>query len=34
MDVVKVVEAKGSSSGRTSVKVTIADCGELKTKGS
>mmetsp|Transcript_4733 Transcript_4733/g.8037 ORF Transcript_4733/g.8037 Transcript_4733/m.8037 type:complete len:180 (-) Transcript_4733:190-729(-) len=30
MDVVKTVEAVGSSSGATSQKVVIADCGELK----
>jgi hypothetical protein len=32
MDVVKKVEAVGSSSGTTSKKVVVADCGELKTK--
>lgn len=30
MDVVKAIEAVGSDSGRTSAKVVIADCGELK----
>ena len=30
MEVVKAVEAVGSSSGKTSQKVIIADCGELK----
>lgn len=30
MDVVKAVEAVGSESGRTSKKVVIEDCGELK----
>ncbi|XP_026171372.1 peptidyl-prolyl cis-trans isomerase F, mitochondrial [Mastacembelus armatus] len=30
MDVVKKVESFGSRSGRTSKKITIADCGELK----
>ena len=30
MDVVKAVEAVGSDSGRTSAKVVVADCGELK----
>ncbi|OHT00829.1 Peptidyl-prolyl cis-trans isomerase CYP19-4 [Tritrichomonas foetus] len=29
MDVVKLIESKGSNSGRTSAKVVIADCGEL-----
>lgn len=29
MDVVKAVEALGSSSGRTSTKIVVADCGEL-----
>ena len=29
MDIVKAMEAKGSSSGKPSVKVTIADSGEL-----
>ena len=32
MDVVKKVEALGSSSGRTSGRITIADCGEIKPK--
>ena len=30
LDVVKAIEAVGSSSGKTSQKVVIADCGELK----
>jgi len=30
MDVVKKVEAFGSRSGRTSKRITITDCGELK----
>ncbi|XP_077481390.1 peptidyl-prolyl cis-trans isomerase F, mitochondrial isoform X3 [Stigmatopora argus] len=30
MDVVKKVETFGSRSGRTSKKITITDCGELK----
>jgi len=30
MDVVKKVEGFGSQSGRTSAKIIIADCGELK----
>jgi peptidyl-prolyl isomerase F (cyclophilin D) len=30
MDVVKAIEAVGSDSGRTSAKVVVADCGELK----
>ena len=30
IDVVKKVEALGSSSGRTQKKITIKDCGELK----
>ena len=29
MDVVKAVEAKGSSSGKTSAEIVIVDCGEL-----
>ncbi|XP_071369870.1 peptidyl-prolyl cis-trans isomerase-like [Centroberyx affinis] len=29
MDVVKKVEGKGSQSGKTSGKITIADCGQL-----
>jgi len=33
MDVVKAVEAMGSSSGATKAVITIVDCGELKTKG-
>lgn len=32
MDVVKAIEAVGSSSGSTSKKVAVADCGELKAK--
>lgn len=32
MDVVKKIEAIGSSSGATALKVVIADCGELKSK--
>ena len=34
MEVVKAIEAVGSGSGATRKKVTIADCGEEKTKGS
>lgn len=30
MDVVKKVESFGSQSGRTSKRITITDCGELK----
>lgn len=30
MNVVKAIEAVGSSSGTTSAEVIIADCGELK----
>jgi cyclophilin family peptidyl-prolyl cis-trans isomerase len=30
MDVVKSIEAVGSQSGKTSKKVVVADCGELK----
>jgi cyclophilin family peptidyl-prolyl cis-trans isomerase len=30
MDVVKAIEAVGSESGRTSAKVVIEDCGEVK----
>ncbi|XP_020501458.2 peptidyl-prolyl cis-trans isomerase F, mitochondrial [Labrus bergylta] len=30
MDVIKKVESFGSQSGRTSKRITIADCGELK----
>lgn len=30
MDVVKKVESFGSRSGRTSKRITITDCGELK----
>jgi cyclophilin family peptidyl-prolyl cis-trans isomerase len=29
MDVVKKVEGYGSSSGRTTAKIVIADCGQL-----
>eukprot|EP00066_Takifugu_rubripes_P013816 XP_011603082.1 PREDICTED: peptidyl-prolyl cis-trans isomerase-like [Takifugu rubripes] len=29
LDVVKKMEAKGSKSGKTTGKVTIADCGQL-----
>ena len=29
MDIVKLIESKGSQSGSTSAKVTIADSGEL-----
>lgn len=29
MEVVKAMEAVGSESGKTSKKVTIADCGQL-----
>lgn len=32
MDVVKKIEANGSSSGRTRSKIEIRDCGELKDK--
>ena len=34
MEVVKAIEAVGSGSGTCRQKVTIADCGEEKTKGS
>jgi cyclophilin family peptidyl-prolyl cis-trans isomerase len=34
LDVVRAVEAVGSSSGATKTAVTIVDCGELKTKAS
>jgi len=30
MDVVKKIEAFGSSSGKTSKPIVIADCGQLK----
>jgi peptidyl-prolyl isomerase F (cyclophilin D) len=30
MDVVKKIESFGSNSGRTSKKIVIKDCGELK----
>ena len=33
MDVVRKIESVGSNSGATSATVTIADCGEVKTKG-
>ncbi|MGH0186770.1 UNVERIFIED_CONTAM: hypothetical protein FKN15_022445 [Acipenser sinensis] len=29
MDIIKKVESYGSSSGKTSRKVTVADCGQL-----
>ena len=29
MDVVKKIEAKGSQSGKTSVKICVAACGQL-----
>ena len=32
MDVVKAIEAVGSSSGRTTKPVIVADCGEVKSK--
>jgi peptidyl-prolyl isomerase F (cyclophilin D) len=32
MDVVKAIEAVGSESGRTSAKVVVEDCGELKAE--
>ncbi len=32
MDVVKKIESYGSQSGRTSKKIVIADCGEVKAK--
>ena len=32
MEVVKAIEAVGSESGKTSTKVAIIDCGEIKTK--
>ena len=32
VDVVKSVEAVGTRSGRCTMKVLIADCGELKSK--
>lgn len=32
MDVIKAVEAVGTSSGSTRKPVVIADCGELKSK--
>jgi cyclophilin family peptidyl-prolyl cis-trans isomerase len=32
MDVVEKIESVGSDAGRTSKKVVIADCGEIKTK--
>ena len=30
MDVVKAVEKAGSASGKTSAKIVITDCGEVK----
>jgi hypothetical protein len=30
MDVVEKIESLGSQSGRTSAKIVIADCGEMK----
>ena len=30
MDVVKAIEKAGSGSGKTSAKVVITDCGEVK----
>jgi cyclophilin family peptidyl-prolyl cis-trans isomerase len=30
MDVVKAIEKAGSASGKTSAKVVITDCGEVK----
>ena len=32
MDVVEAVEKLGSSSGKTSKKIVVADCGEMKSK--
>lgn len=32
MELVKAIDKLGSSSGSTSKKIVIADCGELKTK--
>jgi peptidylprolyl isomerase len=32
MDVVKAIEAQGSSSGRTAKPIVIVDCGEIKDK--
>jgi len=32
MDVVKAIEGVGHSSGKTSAKVVIADCGEVEKK--
>lgn len=32
LDIVKLIEKQGSSSGKPKVKVTIADCGELEKK--
>jgi cyclophilin family peptidyl-prolyl cis-trans isomerase len=34
MDVVQKIEALGSESGRTSAKIVVADCGELKPEKS
>jgi peptidyl-prolyl isomerase F (cyclophilin D) len=30
MDVVKKIESYGSSSGKTSAKIVIADCGQIE----
>ena len=30
MEIVKAIEGLGSSRGHTKVKVTVADCGEIK----
>ena len=32
MDVIKKIEGFGSSSGKTSAKIEIADCGEVEAK--
>ena len=32
MDIVKTIEGVGSGSGQTSVKVVVADCGEVTDK--
>jgi peptidyl-prolyl isomerase F (cyclophilin D) len=34
MDVVEKIESLGSQSGRTSAKIVVADCGELKPEKS
>ena len=34
METVRIIEAIGSSSGKTRKQVVVADCGELKSKGS